>query len=342
MIYKLLLSPFSFLFYIASFIYHKFYNSSLSHPYKPKVKSICVGNLSVGGTGKTPMVIWLVDHLLSSNNLLLLSRGYGRKTKGFIEVNEKMSYSHVGDEPLIYKKLWGSRINVAVSEKRKHAIEKMLNLFPKINCVLLDDAFQHRSLKAGLSILLTTYSNPFFSDLPMPSGSLREPVSGAFRSDIIVVTKCPQNITDKEKQEITFSLSKYNKPVFFSSIRYSNLINIYDNKSDLIKNVLLVTGIANPEPLLVHLKSNYNVTHLKFSDHYCFTNRDIKEIHQKFDNFASNNKVILTTEKDLIRLIKYESSSLMKKFPWYKIAISLKFNNEKSLLKLIDNYVRKN
>ena len=322
-------------------MYHKFHDLFSKNTFSPKVPSISVGNLSVGGTGKTPMVMWLADLLLPNNDLLLLSRGYGRKSKGFVEVKENMTFMETGDEPLGYKKKWRDKINVAVCENRKDGAIEMLSRDPKINCILLDDAFQHRSIKPGLSILLTTYFSPFHLDYPLPSGSLREPVIGAHRADIIIVTKCPEKIPEIKKKEVLNSLSRFKKPIFFSKIQYNKIQYIYKEVSS-IDSILLVTGIANPSPLYTYLEQGYKVIHLKYSDHYSFTKKDIKEIHQKFDNFASNKMVILTTEKDLVRLCKYESETKMKTYPWYKVSISMDFDDTKALKKIIENYVREN
>ena len=341
MIIKILLSPFSFLFYIISFIYHKFHDLFSKNAFSPKAPSISVGNLSVGGTGKTPMVMWLADFLLPTHNLLILSRGYGRKSKGFMEVKENMTFIETGDEPLAYKKMLGDKIKVAVCEKRKDGVDEMLSRYPNTNCILLDDAFQHRSINPGLSILLTTYSSPFYLDYPLPSGSLREPSIGAHRADIIIVTKCPEDLPQTKKKEFINSLNRFKKPIFFSKIKYDKIQSLY-KEINSIDSILLVTGIANSSPLFTYIEKRYKVIHLKYSDHYSFTKNNIKEIHQKFNNFASNKMVILTTEKDLVRLCKYESETQMKNYPWYKISISLDFDDTKGLKKIIENYVRQN
>ena len=323
-------------------IYHWYYDFFSNKSYEPKIASISVGNLSMGGTGKSPMIVWLANHFIKNHKIMIISRGYGRKSNGFIEVFENMSHSLVGDEPLLFKKIFGNKLKVAVSEKRKIGIQKMTDLYPNISCLLLDDAFQHRKIQPGFSILLTTFDNPFFSDLPIPSGSLREPINGVKRSDIIIVTKCPDKLVNKDKERFIERLSAFNKPIFFSSIVYNAMTPLYDVIVDKIENVLLVTGIATPAPLLSYLELNYNVLHIKYSDHYSYTLDDINHIHQKFDNFASNNKIILTTEKDFVRFNDNKLDNYFNLNPWYKISISLKFDDEDGLIQLLENYVRKN
>ena len=342
MIFKVLLLPFSLIYFIVSMFYHWYYDLFSNKSYKPEITSISVGNLSMGGTGKTPMIVWLANQFVKTHQTLIISRGYGRKSKGFYEVDKNMSHSQVGDEPLLFKQIFGNQLKVAVCEKRKIGIQKMRNLYTDISFVLLDDAFQHRSIIPGFSIVLTTFDNPFFDDLPIPSGRLREPIQGIKRSDLVIVTKCPENLLKSDKEKYLKKLSKFNKPVFFSSIVYNSIIPISDLIVDNIENVLLVTGIATPAPLLAYLELNYNVLHIKYSDHYSYTVDDINHIHQKFDNFASNNKIILTTEKDFVRFKDNKLYNYINLHPWYKISISLKFDNENSLIQLIENYVRKN
>ncbi|MCB0461541.1 MAG: tetraacyldisaccharide 4'-kinase [Flavobacteriaceae bacterium] len=260
---------------------------------------ICVGNLSVGGTGKTPMIEYLIQLLKEDYYVGTLSRGYRRETKGFLLADDTATAKTVGDEPFqFYQKF--SEIIVSVGEDRQLAIEQLLQLEKSPEVLLLDDAFQHRKVQAGLNILLTSYNDLYVNDMVLPTGNLREPKSGAKRADLIIVTKCPENISVKEQEKIKDELKiKSHQQLFFSSISYANEIISKEKGMDLeeLKNkpFTLVTGIANPMPLVDYLnKKGFNFNHEAYKDHHDFTASDISKLEKM--------ELVLTTEKDYVRL----------------------------------------
>jgi tetraacyldisaccharide 4'-kinase len=269
-----------------------------------KIPIVVVGNLSVGGTGKTPQIEYLIRLLKDTNNVSVLSRGYKRKTKGFVLVNKNHTANDVGDEPLQYYKKF-TNINVAVDENRVAGITNLIaQKSPEV--VLLDDAYQHRKVKGSFYILLTKYDDLFTDDFLLPTGNLRESRAGAKRADVIVVTKCPFNFKNEEKERIEGKLRKFNKIVFFTTISYADKIS--GSQEISLKElkefkVLLITGIANSSPLLKFLsKKGINFLHLKYADHHHFSSKEIEAIQEKFKCIKSDKKLILTTEKDYTRL----------------------------------------
>ena len=332
------LFPFSLIWWIITCVRNFLYDKSLLRSYTISGKSITVGNLSVGGTGKTPMVIYLTKLLSEKYEFQILSRGYGRKTNGYLLVNENHTAIDVGDEPLLYFNKFKKNITIAVSENRADGVQQLRKIQPK-SVVILDDAFQHRKIKAGLSVLLTTHNSLFSNDFLLPAGNLRETRSGAKRSDIIVVTKCPKNITKIEKNKIKSALSKYNKSIFFSSISYAYPIS-FGSTTSCSKNILLVTGIAKPEPLIDFLSETSRVEHISFPDHHNFSVNEIQKIHEKIDTFVSENWSIITTEKDYMRLLPFKEKWGLSKYPWFYIPIELNIENENAFNQLIIDYVR--
>lgn len=291
-----LLFPFSLLYggitALRNFLYNKGCLKSKSYDFPV----ICVGNLSTGGTGKSPMIELLVSLLKDEYKIAVLSRGYKRKTKGYREVLANNLVEEVGDEPLQFKKKY-PEITVAVCEDRQTGIEKLKYL---ADMVLLDDAFQHRKVKASVNILLTSFDKLYSDDCMLPTGNLREPKFGAKRADIIVVTKCPENISDSKMEEIKQKLKlKPYQEIYFSKIGYSSEIKNETESKPLsyIKNqtFLLVTGIANPKPLVDLLKNEgLSFEEKSFPDHHNFTTSEIERLKK--------HRLILTTEKDFMRL----------------------------------------
>ena len=293
---------------------------------------ICVGNLSVGGTGKTPMIEYLINLLKDHYKVGTLSRGYKRKTEGFQLANKTSTAESIGDEPFQFYTKFKNEVVVAVDSDRQNGIEELRSLenYPEI--ILLDDAFQHRKVKAGFNILLTTYSHPYFSDVVLPTGNLREPKSGAKRANIIIVTKCPENLSEVERKIIIdkIKLKEY-QYIFFSTIAYSNIIisNTTEKDIDNLQAFTLVTGIANAEPLVNFLKvKNLNFEHLNYKDHYDFTAKDILELNKK--------ELIIATEKDFMRLKQFES---LKNKLFY-LPITVKISDETKFNNLIKTFVK--
>jgi len=326
------------LYYIITLIRNLFFDWEIITSQKLQEPSICIGNLSVGGSGKTPMTIYLTNLLKNDFQVQILSRGYGRKTSGYKEVSEDSTSDVVGDEPLLYKKRFKTEITVAVAEKRSLGANELLKIQTKNSILLLDDAFQHRSVNAGFSILLTPFQQIFTSDFLIPVGNLREARCGAKRADCIVITKCPESIESTHKNRIIECMQKYSKPIFFSSIEYGELIS-FGAKRTSFETVLLVCGIAQPETLIIELRKKYKVEVLLFADHHNFDSSDIKEIHQKFNTFALENVAIITTEKDYVRLQTKLKADELENYPWYYLPIELKIENEDEFNFLIKKYV---
>ena len=335
---RFLLFPFSFIYLGITSVRNIFYKLGIFKTSIIPKKSICVGNLSVGGTGKTPHVSYLADFLSQSVETAILSRGYGRKTTGFIWVKPISKASEVGDEPLFYANRFQEKVPVAVCEKRAIGVKQIQTLFPKNELIILDDAFQHRAVKAGLNILITDFNKPFSTDFLMPVGTLRESRSGKNRADIIIVSKTPYNCTESAKNQIAQSLNFKSEFVFFSNISYAPIIP-FGTEIENIKKVILVTGIANPKPLLEYISKQYDVEEIRFGDHHAFSSTDILRIHQKFDTFAHEETIILTTEKDYMRLKDFSSDWNLQNYPWYFQPITIEIENEEKFKNLINQYV---
>ena len=310
------------------------------------VKTILVGNLSAGGTGKTPHIEYLIRLLKSENKIATLSRGYGRKTHGFLTASKTSTASEIGDEPLQFSTKF-SDISVHVGVKRVDAVIEIMSEENPPEVILLDDAFQHRAIKAGLNILLTDYSSPFYKDYMLPTGYLREFPKGKKRAEIIIVTKCPVDISEEKKEEIQSKIKpNSSQELYFSRIKYGNISPLFShNKSIKISdlknvNVLLLTGIANPNPLMNYLKTNrVSPKHLKFTDHHNFTKKDIQKIIFTFENIQGSDNIILTTEKDAMRL---KSISELKHLPIYFQEIEIEIiGNQEKFNNRINQYIKK-
>ncbi|MFG6686376.1 tetraacyldisaccharide 4'-kinase [Mariniflexile sp. HNIBRBA6329] len=322
--------PFVPVYYAVTSLRNKLYDFGIKKSKSYDFPVICVGNLSVGGTGKTPMIEYLIRLLKDDCKVATLSRGYKRKTKGFQLANEFSTAESLGDEPFQFYNKFKNDILVAVDSDRINGINELKKLENPPNVVLLDDAFQHRKVKAGLNILLTTYHNPYFSDFVLPTGNLREPRSGAKRADIIIVTKCPNSLGEAEKREFVKQISpKENQHVFFSSISYSEFIFSSENKRklDTETNFTLVTGIANASPLVSFLnEKNLKFEHLNFKDHHEFSAQDILALEKK--------ELIVTTEKDFMRLKQHEAL----KTKLFYLPITVAIDKEIEINKLIKDF----
>lgn len=286
---------------------------------------VVVGNLIVGGAGKSPMTEYLISMLGKQARVAVLSRGYGRRTKGFKWVYSDSSSNEVGDEPLQIKRKF-PYIDVAVCEKRVIGVEHL----QKANeIVLLDDAFQHRALQGGLNILLFDYQSLFQPKWVLPSGNYRDLFSRRKHADIIVITKCPEILDEKEKDDLRLKLRlPLVMPVLFSYLRYKSLVPIWHGLASFVPDldhqwtVVLVTGIANPAPLLDYVFSlGVTIKHLPFADHHDFTKRDIGNIKKNFDRIDSDKKIILATEKDAMRLSENDMGVYAPFFYYLPIAI---------------------
>lgn len=302
-----------------------------------KTPTIVVGNLSVGGTGKTPQIEYLIDLLKNDYKIAVLSRGYKRKSKGFFMADSTVSAEIIGDEPYqIHLKY--PEVIVCVDSNRTNGITKLEELENPPEIILLDDAFQHRKVRGGFNVLLTTFENLYVNDSMLPTGDLRENASGADRAQAIIVTKCPTAISEKEQAEIIEMLHpKAHQQVFFTAITYdtqlkgASKINLSDLQST---EIMLVTGIANPKPLTAYLKSRkLNFKHLEYPDHHHFSLNEIAEINSVYEKLSSKNNIILTTEKDYVRIFEKLKNLHYLSIKTTFIARKNEFDN------LIKNYV---
>lgn len=296
-----LLFPFSILFDGITSVRNRMYDLGLKPSTTFEVPVISVGNLSVGGTGKTPMIEYLIRLLSSDFSIATLSRGYGRKTKGIRIASDQDNASTVGDEPFQFYKKYKERAIITVGEERVLAIPHILQALPGVDLILLDDAYQHRRVKPSFQILLTDFSNLFVNDFLLPAGRLRESRAGAARADVVVITKCPSNISDDEMMSIEGKIRKYNpKAVFFTKISYGNILPANSESVYKPGKIILVTGIANPKPLKEYLDQNFElVKHFSFNDHHTYTKKEIQMICK---TARKEGAVVVTTEKDLVKM----------------------------------------
>lgn len=315
------------------------------------VATISIGNLSMGGTGKTPHTEFLIRKLSDRYTLATLSRGYGRQSRGYIAASQlgpdRLSASVLGDEPLqMHKKF--PHIEVAVCETRKDGIEALCSgTRPQI--ILLDDAFQHLQVKPDCHILLTEYAHPYFQDFVVPAGRLREFSSAADNADIIIVTKAPANLTEDEKNEFLQRLgAKKHQEVYFSTFKYKKPVAVTEpaKKSVLTPetNIVAITGIARPEPFVEELRHNYhNVSAFHFQDHHNFTIREIEKIVE-VQAKVQGKTVFITTEKDICRLNTNDTKKIISLHSFFTLPIEVEilFGQEKQLIKKIESYVTEN
>lgn len=265
---------------------------------------ISVGNLSVGGTGKTPLIEYLVRYFIKEHpslGLTTLSRGYGRKSKGFLIANDKSTASQIGDEPYQIFRKFREYIQVAVCEDRVLAVPSILLEQPHNKVILLDDAYQHRSIKPNFSIMLSDYHRPFYKDYVLPSGMLREGRSGAKRADVIIITKCPVMLSGEDKEKIKNQISIYapDAVVYFTGIAYAPISSSLNR--DISKNVILLTGIANTSTLEQYIEKDFSIKqHFKYADHHHFK---VNELNEVAKSAKLHDADILTTEKDWVRII---------------------------------------
>ena len=293
---------------------------------------ICVGNLAVGGTGKTPMVEYLIRLLKDEYVVATISRGYKRKTKGFGIANKNTTALEIGDEPMQFHQKFPD-VSVAVGEERLVAIPHLLQERPNTQVIILDDAFQHRSVKAGLNILLTEYKDLYTRDFTLPGGDLRDVRSSAKRAEIVIVTKCNPGLSVDERDAIVDELNlELAQSVYFSSILYGKTYHLFSKELITLSNytdVLLICGIANPMPLKDFLTSQmHSYDMLRYPDHHIFDSDDLLDIKKQFEKIKSDKKIIITTEKDGVRLQKFEQE--LATYPVYVLPIEPVFLFDKA------------
>ena len=331
--YNWLLFPFSILFDLFTRTRNCFYDSGFFQVTEAQIPSVLVGNLRVGGTGKTPMVEYLIRMMYQDFKICTLSRGYGRVTKGFKVADTSTSPAIIGDEPLqIYSK-YGDRIGVFVGEDRVAALQEIAKLEQVPQIVILDDAFQHRTLKAQLNILLTTYQDPFFDDYLLPAGRLRERRKGAERADLVVVTKCPSSFSEGMKNEFIDRVRYYagdQTPVLFSKISYGRPYAIgraVDFAS--IDAVILVSGLANDELFVNYARLNFHVAEvLSFSDHHAYVESDFAKLKNVKLAVPEREIALLTTEKDAEKLKSALEQGFLQEIPIFALPILVEFSAE--------------
>jgi len=340
--FRFFLFPISILYGIVVALRNLLYDKKVIRSVEFNIPIICVGNISVGGTGKSPMVMYLAELLKKKYQIATLSRGYKRRTSGYILANEEFTANELGDEPMQFY-LHHPDVAVAVGEKRIEAIPQLLYDRPDTKLIILDDAFQHREIHSGLNIILTNYSNLYTRDFLLPTGDLRDQLSSLPRAEVIIVTKCPPDLSEHEKFLIIKELNPSdNQKVFFTAIRYDTPYHIITQQKFQLNcelEVLLVCGIANPEPLTnyIHEKTKtYDA--LFFKDHHIYSIDDFNAIIERFDFLSEAKKIVITTEKDAVRLMKFKE--LLTNVPLYVLPISIffLFDQEKEFRKLVEQY----
>lgn len=297
--FRLLLFPFAGLYYLVTFIRNKCYDKGILSSKLYDIPVLCIGNLSTGGTGKSPMTEYVVRLLKDDYSLATLSRGYGRKTKGYIDVTQDALATQVGDEPLQFAQKF-KEIQVAVCESRQQGIDTLLSKSVSPEVIILDDAYQHLKVKAGFYILLTSYNDLYCNDFLLPAGNLREPRHGSHRANAVVVTKCPEDLSIDNQQKIAQQLKLVkNQSLYFTKIVYDKMLHSKDRMVSIDalqeKKITVVTGIAKPAPFLTYLKDQDVIfEHKSYPDHHNFTDREVIELNAL--------DCIITTEKDYVRL----------------------------------------
>jgi tetraacyldisaccharide 4'-kinase len=350
---KILLLPLAYLYGVVTYVRNSLYDSRILKEKRfDSVHTIGVGNLAVGGAGKTPLVEYLLRLLLIHEpKIAVLSRGYKRKTTGFILADESSSALEIGDEPLIYKTKYP--VQVAVDANRVHGIKKLIALeekAPKI--ILMDDVFQHRAVRSGLNIVVTDYNNLYYKDVMLPAGTLREFKGGIERADLIIVSKLPDNTSPVEIRTITKDISpRAHQRVFFSYLKYGELYSIHnhtdrlDTLNELFRfRVISFAGIANAQPMVNYLKEySAELRHLPFDDHHEYSLKDLHDIQRYYDSFEGSNKLLVTTEKDFMRLKNADVWEAAQQMNIYILPVEVTFKDkEEELNEIILKYVRSN
>jgi len=346
---ELLLRPLSFVYGAVTAIRNMLYNNHILKSKVFPIPVICVGNITVGGTGKTPHVEYIANLLSKYVDVSVLSRGYRRKSRGFRLVNPRDSALLTGDEPLqIASSL--RQVTVAVDSDRVSGIKKLMRLSNGRSAVILDDGFQHRSLKAGLNIILTDYGRLMTRDDLMPYGRLRESLKGLSRAHIIIVTKTPAGISDEEMTSIEKEIAPgKGQHLFFTSLAYGDLTPVYKSensgtvepkKLSMGAGVILVTGIANPQPLIKYLSLfTGTIIPITFPDHHYFSELDISKINETYQSLDLKEKIIITTEKDAVRLKDFTNIASPLANNFYYLPVRIKFiKNEDLFIKIITDY----
>ncbi len=327
-IFRLLLYPLALLYGAVVWLRNRLYDAGFFSSVEFSVPVIAVGNLSVGGTGKTPHVEYLLRLLQYRYHAATMSRGYGRRTQGFLLADEQTNALRIGDEPMQYYLNFPEAV-VSVAEERMTGIPSLLQKRPEVEVVLLDDAYQHRSVKPGLNILITDFARPFYADHILPYGTLRERRRAYKRADVIIISKTPEKLSREAADEVTHRIAPCNgQRVFFSTIRYGQPYNFFNREGVSMreKHVVLVCGIARPAPLVTWLGGEAAaVLPLTYRDHHFFGSRDLEEIRTAYESWDVAQKIIVTTEKDAARLHLFRDMLAEWEIPIVVLPIRVEF-----------------
>ena len=341
--FRFLMLPLSLLYGAIISIRNFLFNKKIIRSATFNFPLICIGNLAVGGTGKSPMVEYLVQLLKADYKVATLSRGYKRKTKGYALANEATTALEIGDEPMQFHTKFPD-VAVAVGEERIVAIPQLLHDKPNTEVIILDDAFQHRYVQAGLNILLSDCNNLFYKDWFLPSGDLRDQRKSYKRAQVIIITKCPPTLPIAEKEKITKEVNLLpGQQIFFTALQYSNPYHILSSETIALTkeaSVLLVCGIAKPKPLQSFLaEGTLHYEELLYNDHHIFTIDDLKNIRSRFDELKGDQKIIITTEKDAVRLHKFDEE--LKNLPLYVLPVKphFLFGEEENFNQAIQKFI---
>jgi tetraacyldisaccharide 4'-kinase len=348
---KILLFPFAVIYGIITSLRNLLYDWKFLKSKSFDVHTICVGNLAVGGTGKTPHVEYLINLLQNDFKIAILSRGYKRKTSGFIQATNTSTAFDIGDEPLQYKTK-NPQLEVCVDANRVNGIKKILEFPNPPKVVILDDAFQHRALNCELKIVISEYNNLYLNDCMMPAGYLRESKKGIERADIIIISKTPDKTTAIEIRNVIKDLKPLaHQQLFFTWLKYGELkgfqnpADTIDTLNDLFRyRIVAFTGIGNPQPMITYLKEYASdVKHIQFPDHHSFTIQDIADVRAQLDAIEGGNKIVVTTEKDAMRLRGTDLQDIANTLPLYVLPIEVDFKDKtQEFNDTIINYVRTN
>lgn len=325
---KPLLYPVSLLYGAIMWLRNKLYDAGLVSSIQFSVPVLSVGNISTGGTGKTPHIEYLIRLLEYEYKVATMSRGYKRRTTGFYLAGEGTDATLIGDEPMqFYRKF--PEVVVSVCEDRMTGIPRLLGERPDIDVILLDDAFQHRSVRPGLNILITDFAKPFYRDFILPFGSLRESRKAYRRADVIIVSKCPNGLSEQEQRDIIQRINPLpHQQVYFSGITYDTPVDFFSGAPVTLPagaSVVMVSGIAKPEPMADHLRQQNSTVHLlRYPDHHYFTTANLEEIRQTYLNWEAGQKVIVTTEKDAARLALHRDTLREWQIPILVLPIAIR------------------
>ena len=346
------LLPFSWIYGLVVWFRNQLFDIGILKSKDYKIPVIAVGNITVGGAGKTPHVEYLIRLLKDKVKVAVLSRGYKRKSKGFVLADMNSTVEEIGDEPYQMKKKFPD-IDIAVDKNRQEGIELLTNntTAKDIDVIILDDAYQHRYVKPGINILLVDYHRLLLYDKLLPAGRLREPKESTVRADMVIITKCPTELKPMDYRVITRAMNLYPyQTLLFSTLKYGKLIPVYSGDEQTLDslnkevNVLLLTGIASPKQMVIDLKPYAKeIVPLTFRDHHQFSHKDIVKINEKYSSMPSP-KIIVTTEKDMTRLINKDgfSEEVKQNMFMLPIEIEIQLGQEEIFNQKIISYVQKN